>query len=657
MSDIKKRIENLRNELEQANYRYYVLDDPDIDDFLYDKKLRELEELEAAHPEYDDPNSPTKRVGGGVLTTFEKVTHTVKMGSLQDVFDFEEVAEFVSKCESSGVFAVERKIDGLSVSLEYENGIFVRGSTRGDGIIGEDVTHNLRTIKSIPMTLKTEKTLPFLEVRGEVFMPKKSFDKLVKKQIENDETPAKNPRNAAAGALRQKNPKITAERSLDILIFNIQQITGKTLTSHSQSLDFLKTLGFKVNKYVLCENYDDIIAEIKHIGDERGELPFDIDGAVIKVNDFSERENLGETSKFPKWAVAYKYPPEEKETTLTDIELNVGRTGAVTPTAVFDPVNLAGTTVSRAVLHNEDFINEKDIRIGDRILVRKAGEIIPEVIKSVSHDENSRKYEFPRACPICGEELVRDADEAVLRCVNIDCPAIIRQSIIHFVSKSAMNIDGLGEAVITVLLSENLIKDAADLYSLSEKDIAKLDRMGEKSAKNLINSIDKSRENNLDRVINAIGIRGIGAETSKLLCAKCPSIEQIENVTVDELLSIDGFGATLAENVVSAMKNPHYQKLLEKLKAAGVNTVYKMSENNDSRFAGKTFVLTGTLSKYTRDEAKALIEKAGGKVSSSVSKKTDYVLAGEDAGSKLTKAQSLGINIISEVDFETMINT
>ncbi|MDR0904402.1 MAG: NAD-dependent DNA ligase LigA [Ruminococcus sp.] len=654
---VYEKIQALREKLEHANYQYYVLDNPEISDYEYDMALEELKKLESENPEFDDPNSPSKRVGGEALTTFEKVTHTVQMGSLQDVFDLNAVEEFVRKCKETIpdiCFVVERKIDGLSVSLEYENGVFTRGSTRGDGFIGEDVTNNLRTIKSIPTRLSGEQLPSFIEVRGEVYMPEKSFLNLVEKQLENGEEPAKNPRNAAAGSLRQKNPKITASRKLDIFVFNIQRIDGVNLTSHAESLDYLSSLGFKVNSYVKCEDFESVKAEIEKIGNERGKLPFDIDGAVVKVDKFSHRESLGATSKFPKWAVAFKYPPEEKETTLTGIELNVGRTGAITPTAVFEPLTLAGTTVTRAVLHNQDFIAEKDIRIGDKILVRKAGEIIPEVIKSLSHNEKSEPFVLPENCPVCGEKAVKDDDESVLRCVNIDCPAIRRQAIIHFVSKACMNIDGCGEAVITALLDNGLIEDAGDLYRLSVNDIAALSRMGKKSAENLINAIEDSKKNTLDRVVNAIGIRGIGAETAKLLCAKYPSLERIKAATEAELETIDGFGETLSKNVFDAMQNPHYLKLLDKLEEAGVNMEYERQSASDTRFAGKTFVLTGTLPTYTRDEAKAIIEGFGGKVSGSVSKKTDYVLAGEDAGSKLTKAESLGITVIDEGEFNAM---
>jgi DNA ligase (NAD+) len=654
---INGKIKTLRKKLERANYQYYVLDNPEISDYEYDMALEELIKLERENPEFDDPNSPSKRVGGEALTTFEKVTHTVQMGSLQDVFDLLAVSDFVTKCKETipdVSFVVERKIDGLSVSLEYENGVFTRGSTRGDGFVGEDVTHNLRTIKSIPMKLSGDILPPFIEVRGEVFMPEKSFLKLTKKQIEDGEEPAKNPRNAAAGSLRQKNPKVTASRSLDIFVFNIQAIDGVNLSSHSESLDYLSSLGFKVNKYEKCADFESIKKEIERIGNERGELPFDIDGAVVKVDNFSHREVLGTTSKFPKWAVAFKYPPEEKETTLTGIELNVGRTGAITPTAVFEPLTLAGTTVTRAVLHNQDFITEKDIRIGDKILVRKAGDIIPEVIKSIAHNADSEPFVLPENCPVCGEKTVKDDDESVLRCVNIDCPAIRRQAIIHFVSRPCMNIDGCGEAVITALLDNGLIEDSGDLYSLSETELAGLSRMGKKSAENLINAIENSKKNTLDRVINACGIRGIGAETAKLLCINYPSIEKIKSATEAELETIDGFGETLSKNVVDAMQNPHYLKLFEKLKAAGVNMEYEVQNAADTRFAGKTFVLTGTLPTYSREQAKAIIESFGGKVSGSVSKKTDYVLAGEDAGSKLTKAESLGVTVIDEGEFNNM---
>ncbi len=655
--EIIEKVKNLREEIEKHNYNYYVLDNPTIDDYDYDMLMRELKQLEAEYPELADPNSPTQRVGGEALNQFEKVEHRVQMGSLQDVFSYGEVQDFTERCRefsAKPVYVVEPKIDGLSVSLEYENGEFIRGSTRGDGFIGEDVTANLKTIKAIPLKLKNAPQ--FLEVRGEVYMPRETFLKLVEKQEDNDETPFKNPRNAAAGSLRQKDPKIAAERGLSIFVFNIQQIEGKEITSHKQSLDYLKELGFKtIYEYIQVKTYEEIISQIEHIGEMRNEYSFDIDGVVIKIDDFSLRERMGATSKVPKWAVAYKFPPEEKETRLLDIEVNVGRTGAITPVAVFEPVTLAGTSVSRAVLHNQEFISEKDIRIGDIILVRKAGEIIPEVLKSVSHGENSAPYKLPEYCPVCGDKAVKFADEAVLRCPNVDCPAQLKRNIIHFASKGAMNIDGLGEAIVTMLLDNKLISGVADLYRLKAEQLESLERFGKKSAENLINAIEASKENSLERVIFALGIRNIGQNGAKLLCNRFGSIEAIMSASAEEISAIDGFGDIMAESVVSAFHDKHFADIVAELKSLGVKMEYAGRENIDDRFAGKTFVLTGTLSTMTRDEAKRIIESFGGKAAGSVSKKTSYVVAGEEAGSKLTKAQSLGVAILNEQEFLEMI--
>ncbi|MCH5192705.1 MAG: NAD-dependent DNA ligase LigA [Oscillospiraceae bacterium] len=651
------RVNSLRSEIEQHNYNYYVMDNPTVDDHTYDMLMQELKTLEETYPELADKNSPTQRVGGEALNVFEKVEHRVQMGSLQDVFSFDQVEAFTLRCQEASaapVYVVEPKIDGLSVSLEYENGELVRGSTRGDGFIGEDVTANLKTIKSIPLKLKNAPA--FLEVRGEVYMPRETFLKLVEKQEDNDETPFKNPRNAAAGSLRQKNPKIAAERGLDIFVFNIQQIEGAEITSHKQSLDYLKDLGFKViYEYTQVKSYDEIKSQIEHIGEMRSSYSFDIDGVVIKIDDFALRERMGATSKVPKWAVAYKFPPEEKETTLLDIEVNVGRTGAITPTAVFEPVLLAGTSVSRAVLHNQEFITEKDIRIGDRIVVRKAGDIIPEVLKSVSHEENSVPYKLPEYCPVCGHKAVRYADEAVVRCPNVDCPAQLRRNIIHFASKGAMNIDGLGEAVVTALLDNKLISGVADLYRLKAEQLENMERFGKKSAKNLINAIEASKENSLERVIFALGIRNIGQNGAKLLCNRFGSIEAIMEASAEDIAAIDGFGDIMAESVVSAFHDKHFADVVAELKNLGVKMEYEKQDSGDNRFEGKTFVLTGTLSTMTRDEAKEIIVRFGGKAAGSVSKKTSYVVAGEEAGSKLTKAQDLGITILSEQEFLDMV--
>ena len=653
---IIEKVNNLRAEIEQHNHNYYVMDNPTVDDYTYDMLMQELKNLEAEYPEFADPNSPTQRVGGEALNLFEKVEHKIQMGSLQDVFSLEQVQAFTDRCREASpkpIYVVEPKIDGLSVSLEYVNGEFVRGSTRGDGFIGEDVTANLKTIKSIPLKLK--EAVPFLEVRGEVYMPRETFFALVEKQENNGETPFKNPRNAAAGSLRQKNPKIAAERKLDIFVFNVQQIEGVKLTSHKQSLDYLKKLGFKVvAEYVQAETYEEISARIDHIGNMRSEYSFDIDGVVIKIDDFVLREKMGATSKVPKWAVAYKFPPEEKETKLLDIEVNVGRTGAITPVAVFEPVLLAGTSVSRAVLHNQEFITEKDIRIGDTILVRKAGEIIPEVLKSIVHGENSVPYTLPEFCPVCGDKAVKYADEAVLRCPNVDCPAQLKRNIIHFASKGAMNIDGLGEAIVTQLVDNNIISGVADLYRIKVEQLEVLERFGKKSAENLVKAIEGSKENSLERVIFGLGIRNIGQNGAKLLCNRFGSIESIMSATAEEISEIDGFGDIMSESVFSAFHDKHFAELVDELKSLGVKMEYEKQESGDNRFDGKTFVLTGTLPTMTRDEAKEIIVRLGGKAAGSVSKKTSYVVAGEDAGSKLTKAQELGITILNEQEFLDM---
>ena len=548
---------------------------------------------------------------------------------------------------------VEPKIDGLSVSLEYENGVFVRGSTRGDGFVGEDITQNLKTIRSIP--LKLAKELPFIEVRGEVYMPRASFAALCAEQEKNGEPLPKNPRNAAAGSLRQKDSRVTASRKLDIFCFNIQRVEmDEELTEHSQSLEFIHDLGFKViPDFKVCKSAGEVLERIKQIGEMRRSLPFDIDGAVVKVNNFAARLDIGSTTKVPKWAVAFKYPPEEKETTLREIEVNVGRTGALTPVAIFDPVELAGTTVSRAVLHNQDIITDKDIRVGDRIVVRKAGDIIPEVVRSISHAEGSQPYLIPDVCPICGSKAVRDEDEAVIRCRNIDCPAQLLRSIEHFASRNAMNIDGLGEAIVEQLVNEGLVHTVADLYTLTKQDLTALERFGEKSAENLLASIEKSKSNELNRLVFALGIRGIGQRSATLLCEKFGDMDGIMEADSLTISAIDGFGDILADSVYSAMREPHMIALIERLKSLGLNMTYSDVKVSD-KFAGLTFVLTGTLPTLKREQAKEMIEKRGGKCSGSVSKKTSYVLAGEEAGSKLTKANELGIPVITEEQFLNM---
>lgn len=652
-----KRYNELVEELNYHSKLYYTKDAPVISDYDYDMMMVELKKLEEEHPDWIRLDSPTQRVGDVLYNTFEKVEHTVQMGSLQDVFSTDELFAFDERCRAvipNPQYVVEPKIDGLSVSLEYRDGRFTRGSTRGNGLVGEDVTLNLMTIEDIPQELPEK--LPFLEVRGEVYMPRAVFESLVEEQLKNEEEPFKNPRNAAAGGLRQKDPKITAQRKLSIFVFNIQQIEGKELSSHKESLDYLKSLGFAVTpSYKRFTDFNEVVAEILQIGENRNQFSFEIDGAVVKVDDFSEREQLGATTKFPKWAVAFKYPPEEKETVLREIQINVGRTGALTPTASFDPITLAGTTVSRAVLHNQDFITEKDVRIGDTILVRKAGDIIPEVLKSVRHGEGSVPYFIPDHCPVCGSETVKDGDEAVIRCVNPACPATVRRNLIHFATRNAMNIEGLGPAIVELLLQNNLIASPADLYALKPEQLSPLERMGDLSAQNLVNAIEASKERGLSHLLFGLGIRNIGERAAKLLAEHFPAIDQIFEASVEDITAIDGYGDTMAESVVHYFSKPETRELIEKLREAGVKLTEDVEEKTDL-FTGKTFVLTGTLPTYTRNEAKALIEKNGGKVSSSVSKKTDFVLAGEDAGSKLTKAQQLGVQILSEEEFNRMLD-
>ncbi len=652
----KQRAEQLRKELNYHIYRYYVENENDIEDYEYDMLMRELDGIEKEYPELLTADSPTHRVGGQADGQFAEVVHTVRMESLQDAFSHTEVRDFDRRVHESYkdvLYVVEPKIDGLSVSLEYTNGVFTRGSTRGDGNKGEDITVNLRTVKSIPLRLKTD--IPFIEVCGEVYMPRESFYKQVEKQELNGEKPFKNPRNAAAGSLRQKNPQITAQRNLDIFVFNIQQIEGAELKGHYRSLEYLKELGFKTIPFFNSfDNIDAVLNEIQRIGDIRYTLPFDIDGAVIKVDDFSQRENIGSTAKFPKWALAYKYPPEEKETKLIDVEINVGRTGVLTPTAVFEPVLVAGSTVSRATLHNEDFIKEKGIRIGDTVIIRKAGDIIPEVLSVVKHEDNTVPYEMPTVCPSCGSPVHREEGEAAIRCDNPDCPAQALRVLIHYCSRDAMDIEGLGDAVLETLLNEGIIRKIADLYRLDYDRIASLEGMGKKSADNMRNAVEKSKLNDLSKLVFAFGIRHIGQKASKLLADNFKTLDNIINATKEQILEIEGFGEIMADSVVDFFSLDQTKQMIAELKGFGLNTE-SQREIKDNRFEGMTFVLTGTLTTYNRKEAQEIIESFGGKAASSVSKKTTYVLAGEAAGFKLQKATDLGVTVISEEQFAEMI--
>lgn len=660
-TEIKNRIDELRELLNRYGYEYYVLDTPTVSDFEYDALMRELILLEEENPELKTPDSPTQRVGGEVSEGFAEVRHEVQMQSLADVFSKEELIAFDERTASSlGIdsveYVVEMKIDGLSVSLEYENGVFMRGSTRGNGFVGEDITQNLRTIASIP--LKLNEDIPYLEVRGEVFMPQKSFISLNEQRELSGEPLFANPRNAAAGSLRQLDSKIAAERKLDIFVFNVQQVQGKTLTDHRSSIDWLASLGFKIipgNK--TFTGMDAVYAEIMRIGEDRGNLTFDIDGAVVKVNSFAEREILGSTSKTPKWAAAYKFPAERKETKLLDIALQVGRTGVVTPNAVLEPVRIAGSTVSRATLHNIDNIKAKDIRIGDTVIIQKAGDIIPEVVEVVlsKRPEDTLSFNMPNTCPVCSGELRREDGEAATRCTNSNCPAQQLRSIIHFVSKPAMDIDGLGAAVVEQLLNEGLIEDCADLYSLKYEDIVTLDRFAKKSAENLISAIDKSKSMGLDRVLFGLGIRLIGSRAAQILAEHFGNIDNLISATNEELSSIPEIGEKMAQGVVEYFAQDKSMDIIRRLREADVKLDYE-SQRESNILAGKTLVLTGTLPTLKRSEAKSLIEANGGKVSGSVSKNTDFVVAGEEAGSKLDKAEALGISVITEDELLKMLN-
>jgi len=657
--NVGERIATLRAMIEYHSKRYYNDDAPEISDYEYDRLFETLKQLEAEHPEYYDPNSPTSRVGGKALDKFEKVVHRVKLDSLTDVFSFEELEKFVDTVKETvkdPVFSVEPKIDGLSVALEYVDGKFTVGATRGDGYVGENVSENVRTIRAIPLSLEGVKNIT---VRGEVYMPRAVFEEINKEREERGEALMANPRNAAAGSLRQLDSAVTAQRRLDIFVFNLQECEEIESRSHSEILDTLASLGFHVLEHrVKASSYDEIIEHINRIGSLRPTLPYDIDGVVIKIDSLDDRELLGEGTSTPKWAVAYKFPPEEKQTQLLDIELALGRTGVLTPTAILSPVRLAGTTVSRAALHNIDFIREKDIRIGDTVTVRKAGDIIPEIV--CSHPEKREaplaEFEMPKVCPSCGEPLVKDDGGAgsATRCINSACPAQQVRMIEHFVSRNAMNIDGLGPQVVEKLLSEGLIKTSADLYSLTADSVAALDRMGKKSAENLIKAIEGSKSAGLERVIFALGIRNIGEVAASALAKRFGSLTACFDAKAEEIVELDDFGEIMARSVIEFFSEKKNIELCNKLIEAGVKCEYE-SNIVGSDLAGKTFVLTGTLPTMTRDEASALIEARMGKVTSSVSKKTDYVLAGSAAGSKLTKAQSLGIRIIDEDEFKKMI--
>ena len=655
--DIRQEMEQLSRELERANHQYYVLDAPEMPDFEYDRKLRQLEELERKYPQYASPLSPTKRVGGEAVSAFQKVRHAVPLESLQDVFSFEEFEEFdarLRETEPNAVYSVEPKVDGLSVALEYVDGRFVRGATRGDGRVGEDVTENLRTIRSIPMTLPEK--LPRLIVRGEVYMARSVFEEInAWRELEGKPLMA-NPRNAAAGSLRQLDPKVAAQRRLDIAVFNLQLAEGRTFASHTETLDYLKDQHFKVISGRRLRRLPEILEEIERLNDTRMERPFDMDGAVIKLNSLADREVLGSTAKCPKWAIAYKYPPEKKPAKVLDIVVQVGRTGVLTPKAVLSPVRLAGTTVTNATLHNQDYITQKDIRIGDTVIVQKAGEIIPEVVEVVPGErpETAQPYFLPDTCPVCGAPVTRDPDGAAVRCTGAECPAQLLRNLTHFASRNAMDIDGLGPAVMNQLIESGLVKTAADLYGLRAEEIARLDRMGAKSAQNAVEAIAKSRENDLWRLLFALGIRQVGEKAAKVLAARFGSFDALANASEEELTAIDDVGPITARYLREWLESPQSKDLIARLKVAGVN-MESRTKPVDSRFAGQTFVLTGALTHFTRDEAAEMIEQRGGKAAGSVSKKTTCVVAGENAGSKLKKAQELQIPVLTEEEFLALL--
>ena len=658
----EKRIKELRKTVEYHAKKYYDEDKPEITDFEYDMMMLELRTLESQYPELITKTSLTQRVGGTVKEGFQKVEHEVPLQSLQDVFNFEEIEAFDERVKKQAEeneiqnpkYVVETKIDGLSAALEYVDGKFVRGATRGNGLVGEDVTENLKTVKTIPQELSEKINIT---VRGEVFISKKDFEKMNQEREENEEELFANARNAAAGSLRQLDSNITKKRPLDIYIFNVQKIEGKEFNSHFEELEYLSKLGFNVNPVrIYCDNIEEVKKAINKIGEDRESLTFGIDGAVVKVDDLKLREIMGTTSKVPKWAIAYKYPPERKETILKDIVCQVGRTGVITPMAILEPVKVAGSTISKTTLHNEDFIKEKGLKIGDTVIIQKAGDVIPEIVEAVISKRTGKEkdFEMPRVCPVCGAEAVREEGEAAVRCTGIECPAKLYRNLVHFVSREAMNIDGLGESIIGILLEKKMIANIADIYDLKFEDIASLKKNGKKFAQNLIDSINASKQNDLYRLITALGIRHVGTKAAKILAKRYENMDNLLEATIESLNQVEEIGPIVANSIREFFEQEQTKDLLKRLKEAGINMSRLKEDDGDDRFSGKTFVLTGTLEKYSREEASNLIEKFGGKTSGSVSKKTDYLLAGEDAGSKLTKAQSLGITIISEEEFEKM---
>ena len=659
----EKRIKELRKQVEYHAKRYYDDDNPEITDFEYDMMMLELRTLESQFPELITKDSLTQKVGGTVKEGFQKVEHEVPLQSLQDVFDFDEIEAFDERvkkqAEENGIenpqYVVETKIDGLSAALEYVDGKFVRGATRGNGLVGEDVTENLKTIKTIPQELSEKINIT---VRGEVFISKKDFEEMNQEREENEEETFANARNAAAGSLRQLDSNITKNRPLDIYIFNVQKIEGKEFNSHYEELEYLRKLGFNVNPVLIpCKDTEEVIKAIQKIGEDRENLTFGIDGAVVKVDDLNLRKIMGTTSKVPKWAIAYKYPPERKETILKDITFQVGRTGVITPMAILEPVKVAGSTISKTTLHNEDFVKEKGLKIGDRVIIQKAGDVIPEIVEAVvsKRTGEEKDFEMPKVCPVCGAEAVREEGEAAVRCTGIECPAKLYRNLVHFVSREAMNIDGLGENIIGVLLEKKMISNIADIYDLKFEDIASFKKNGKKFAQNLIDSINASKENDLYRLITAFGIRHVGVKAAKILAKTYNNIDNLAEADVENLSQVEDIGPIVANSIREFFEQEQTKDLISRLKQAGVNTQRLKEDDEDERFTGKTFVLTGSLENFSREEASNIIEKFGGKTSSSVSKKTSYVLAGEDAGSKLTKAQNLGVTIITEQEFADMI--